>query len=97
MIYNFSFPSLDSLREMEYNSVRDAVLASHTQEGHDVNPITGEAFVVGNEVTFKYHDKLRVGKVDRVGPTYVILEHDEECPKHKTKFKSYSFSKIQPV
>ncbi len=67
------------------------------QKGEPMNPLTQQPFNVGETVTFKYHDELRVGKVDRVGSTYVTLEHDEECPKHKTKFKTYTFSKIQPV
>ena len=52
-------------------------------------------FVVGEIAPpFLYHDKLRVGKVERVSDSYVTLEFDEECPKHKTKFKTFTFNKI---
>lgn len=68
-----------------------------TSESETMNPLTGEVFVKGEMATFKYHDKLRVGKVEKVGKDFVTLEHDEPHPVHLTKFQSYKFNKIQKV
>ena len=69
------------------------------REETSMNPITGEEFIKGNTAVFKYHNKLRVGKVEKVGKTYVTLELDEKDidPKDLAKFKNFSFHKIQAV
>ena len=60
-----------------------------------MNEVTAEMFKTGELAMFVYHDKLRMGKVEKVGKTFVTLEFDEEDPKDRTKFKSFSFNKIK--
>lgn len=60
--------------------------------------VTVDTFKVGEQAPpFLYHEKLRIGRVEKVGKDFVTLEFDEECPKDKTKFKSFKFEKITLV
>lgn len=54
---------------------------------------TASMFKVGEEVAFKYRDKLRRGIVEKVGDTYFILtQMQDEKP---TQYKSFAYRNIQ--
>lgn len=61
--------------------------------------VSSAMFKVGELATFIYHDKLRVGEVETVSPTFVRLKLDEKDVDKKdlAKYKSFNYSKIKLV
>jgi hypothetical protein len=55
---------------------------------------TKEAFVPGQDVEFNYHDKLRMGTVDRVYDGHVCVKVAGFDPDPAATFKSFKYNKM---
>jgi hypothetical protein len=50
--------------------------------------------IVDNRIEFEYNGKVRSGKVERVGKTFLTIKHDDPASFNNKVYSTYQFKRI---